>query len=126
MYWLSKEGYECIHARHIGIDIIASKEGKRMGISVKARSRKPNETNFGYTVLKPYNHLQNINKACEDFNCSGYFSFVLDQQGLIRVYLVSVASVLKYYNPSSDTKNQEWKINKFINDSELNTNLNWR
>lgn len=41
MYCLSKQGYECAHVQHVDIDVIAAKDGNRLGISVKSRCRKP-------------------------------------------------------------------------------------
>lgn len=62
MYWLSKKGIECTHVRHTGIDIIASFGSVRWGISVKARSRKDWQENYGFTINKPYEHIQKVKK----------------------------------------------------------------
>lgn len=125
MYWLSKNGYECVHVRHIGIDIIAVKDGVRLGISVKARSRKKGKSNFGFTINNPKTTLSKIKKAESDFDCIGYFAFVLDQQGTINITMLPVASIEKHY-VIGDQKSQEWNTRKFRGeDTVMQFELTW-
>ena len=112
LYWLSKKGYECVHASQIGIDIIASKDGKRMGISVKSRSRKEGKSDYGITMNNPTKHIEKIRKTCESFNCEEYFAFVIDQMGVIRVILTPLKVVEECYR-ISEKSSQDWNIRRF-------------
>lgn len=126
MYWLSKKGIECTHVRHTGIDIIASFGSVRWGISVKARSRKDWQENYGFTINKPYEHIQKVKKACFHFGCKEYFAFILDQKSEVTCYLITLDTVLKHYNPSEKLKSQEWNLKKFIEEKGVSKfNLSW-
>lgn len=67
LYWLSKHGYECAYVDHTGIDIIAAKKNKKIGISVKSRSRKEGQENDN--VLLEKDRFEKAKKACESFGC---------------------------------------------------------
>ncbi|GMX60632.1 hypothetical protein Elgi_06930 [Paenibacillus elgii] len=125
MYWLSKNGYECVLVRHVGIDIIASKNGERIGISVKSRSRKDGASNFSFTMTKPLEHIKKIKETCSSFACEEYFAFVLDQMGIIYGYLIPLSVIEKYYSVSAKSS-QDWNIQKLTNDaSTISFQLNW-
>lgn len=126
MYWLSKNGYECVHVRHVGIDIIASKDGERLGISVKARSRILGKTDYKFTMTNTYGQLGKVKKACEDFACIGKFAFVLDQEGSISGMLVPVEVIKKYYTANQAVSSQDWDTRKFENEPSVTKfNLKW-
>src|SRR5258708_36213600 len=76
LYWLSKYGFECAYIDHVGMDIIARNphSPEVMGISVKSRSR--NTGKEGTTLSVPVEHLQKLEKACEDFHCRPYLAIV--------------------------------------------------
>lgn len=118
LYWLSKNGYECIHVKHIGVDIIASKNGQRIGISVKSRSRKVGKADFAITMTKPLEHIKHVKKTCADFNCEEYFAFVIDQMGTITCVLVPLKIIEANYQISSKSS-QSWNIKKFQNDKRV-------
>jgi hypothetical protein len=129
LYCLSKEGYECVMVRHIGIDIIASKGGKSFGISVKSRSRKDYQTGPSFnkfTITKPKKHIQDIKKACLDFNCISFFAFVLDKEKSIDVVLTPLANIEKVYTNIGDQSSQDWDMMKFYQeDGSITFKLSW-
>ncbi|RJE85215.1 hypothetical protein D3P07_21870 [Paenibacillus sp. 1011MAR3C5] len=112
MYWLSKKGYECAHVQHVGIDIIAAKDGKRLGISVKSRSRKTGIVNDRMTINYPEKHVQHVRETCRHFNCEEFFAFVLDQNNKIKVILTPLSCIEHYYVISSKSS-QDWNMSKF-------------
>ncbi len=130
LYWLSKKGYECVLADHIGIDIIASKDGERLGIQVKSRSRKENQTGSSYTKFtmpSPRKHIADVRKACEDFGCVACFAFVLDKENVIVGVLIPLENIEKIYNNIGDQSSQDWDIMKFHDDPvSVKFQLDWK
>ncbi|MGG1400195.1 hypothetical protein ABE288_20585 [Bacillus salipaludis] len=116
LYWLSKNGYECVHARHVGIDIIASKGGNRIGISVKSRSRKEGKSFNSLTINKPTEQIEKVKEACFQFDCEEYFAFVFDQLDTIKVVVTPLKVIEDCYTISTKSS-QDWNIIKFEKDS---------
>ncbi|WP_217266781.1 hypothetical protein [Paenibacillus tianmuensis] len=111
--------------RHVGIDIIASKNGERIGISVKSRSRKEGTNNFKFTMIKPLEHVRKIKETCASFACKEYFAFILDQMGIIYGYLIPLSVIEKYYSVSAKSS-QDWNMQKLTNDANtISFQLNW-
>ena len=91
MYWLSKYGYDVANVDFTGIDLIAynNKTKRRLGISVKARTRKRRQ---GYSsVTLPSKQELGV---CKSFHCKPYLALVIDSiddggaSGAIRLYLL--------------------------------------
>lgn len=126
LYWLSKNGFECVHVRHVGIDLIASKDGKTIGISVKGRSRKEGESDWGLTITDPKNHIEKIKESCKHFSCEGYVALVIDQMGVISGILTPLEAVEDRYVTSSKSS-QDWNLRKLEEDSRtIRFKLNWQ
>lgn len=111
LYWLSKNGYECVHVNHIGVDILASKDGKRIGISVKSRSRKEGIANNAITISNPLSHIEKVKETCLNFDCEEYFAFIIDQLGTIKVVITPLEVVEENYKFRDQS--QDWNIQKF-------------
>jgi hypothetical protein len=117
LYWLSKHGYECTYVDHTGIDIIAASGTKRLGISVKSRSR--NEGQESDSVL--LKEFEKAKSACFVFGCEPWVAVVVDGAGVIRCYLLSLA---KLDQISSSARSKRWPmspaaIEQYANDSEI-------
>lgn len=126
LYWLSKNGYESIHAQYVGIDIIASKNGKRIGISVKSRSRKEGKSDFSLNIKKPSEQIKKVKDTCSDFACEPYFAFVVDQMNYIKV-VVTPLSVIEDYYTISEKSSQDWNILKFEKDKRASVfEVEWK
>ncbi|MFM2081780.1 MAG: hypothetical protein RL380_471 [Verrucomicrobiota bacterium] len=108
LYWLSKHGYECAFVDHVGIDIIAWDKGKkrRLGISVKARSRL--EKTKGTSLDFNRTHIEKLENACEDFDCEPYFALVIDEGDSVFVFILKSSQLQEQCNPN--TKNISWKM----------------
>lgn len=115
LYWLSKNGFESIHAQYVGIDIIASREGKRIGVSVKSRSRKEGKSDFSLTMGKPSEQVKKVKDACLQFACEPYFAFVVDQMDSTKVVVTPLEVIEECYTISTKSS-QEWNILKFEKD----------
>ena len=102
LYFLSKSGFEVLFVDYCGIDLIAfnKKSKKRIGISVKSRSKKVETKDKGLLVIGK--NFQKIMNACKYFDSMPYISFVIDvpgedSNGNIYLYLMSLETLLKYY-----------------------------
>jgi hypothetical protein len=70
--WLSRSGFEVTVVDHTGIDVIAYREGKRLGITVKSRTRTPGKEKDGVTIFsyqKGKNECEAAKAACNAFAC---------------------------------------------------------
>jgi hypothetical protein len=91
LYWLSRDGWECVKIDHTGLDLLARNRhtGELMGISVKSRSRFPG-TETGAVSL-PTKDFAKVEAACAAFGCAPYYAIVVDGGGWLRIYLTSLA-----------------------------------
>lgn len=115
LYWLSKNGFESVHAQYVGIDIIASRGGKRIGISIKSRSRKVGKSDFSLTIGKPSEQIKKVKDSCLQFACEPYFAFVVDQMDIIKVVVTPLTVIEDCYTISTKSS-QDWNILKFEKD----------
>lgn len=112
LYWLSKNGYECALVQHIGIDIIASNGEKRMGISVKSRSRKEDQINHKLTITRPDKHIDHVIRVCNFFAFEPFFAFLLDQNGSIDCCIIPLKIVVERYGIKK-ISTQDWNTKVF-------------
>src|ERR1700733_11413468 len=91
LYWLSKYGFECAFADHVGLDIIARvpHSAELMGISVKSRSR--NTGTVGVAVSVPNDQFEKLAGACDAFHCQPYFAIVVDAADSIYAFILPAA-----------------------------------
>lgn len=101
-YFLSKNLFETAIIDYVGIDILAvhRKSKKRMGISVKSRSRTIERPKDG--VLVPGSSYQKIIEASSIFSCKPWICFIVDkpkniEEGEIFIFLISLNDLLDYY-----------------------------
>ena len=94
LYLLSKTGFECARVDHTGIDLIARRPDSPevMGISVKSRSRSEGAEGTSINIQK--DDIVKAQAACKAFGCKPYFAMVVDEKGLIRIFLLSVKHLL--------------------------------
>ena len=106
MYWLSKRNYEPILVDYTGIDIIAynKSQERRIGISVKSRTRKADTEED--TINVSAKQIPLILKACRYFNCDPYFGCVIDkdEEEKIGIFIIPFQDVLSLNNFKTDDK----------------------
>lgn len=124
LYWLSKQGFECARVDHTGIDIIATdpETKERMGISVKCRSRIPGTE--GSEVSIPNDNFDKAKMACEAFGCVPYFGIVVEANGHVRGFLLTMKHLRKVC--PSGKASAAWKMGKkhlarYASDKEIRT-----
>ncbi len=78
-YLLSKNGFEVAQVDHTGLDILAfrRKPEKRLGISVKNRTRNPKSANWSLNF--PLEDLKRLEQACEAFSAEPFVAAVVDR-----------------------------------------------
>ena len=122
LYWLSKYGFECAKVDHTGIDIIArnSRTNELMGISVKSRSR--NEGKEGQYLSIPNDNIEKIDNACKAFDCKPYFALVIDEEDMIKVFILSKYRLIEYFQMGQGAigwkMTKSW-IDKYNNDNDI-------
>jgi len=109
LYWFSKHGHECASVDHTGIDLIVYNRdtGKRMGISVKSRTRLRGKESDSINV--DHAQFKKAQKACDAFGCEPYFAFVADAADVIRVFVLPMPTLRGLY-PTG--KGVYWKMTK--------------
>ncbi|HUT96349.1 MAG TPA: hypothetical protein VMW82_02155 [Candidatus Paceibacterota bacterium] len=107
LYLLSLNGFECVRADHIGIDIIARDPGTKeiMGISVKGRSRTPKTRED--TIMISKDNLEKASKSCKDFKCHPYFAIAADIVDRLVVFLLPLK---EFKGLSLKGKTCQWKM----------------
>ncbi|RKY04299.1 MAG: hypothetical protein DRP56_10185 [Planctomycetota bacterium] len=113
--WLSRSNFEVAIIDHTGIDIIAynRKTKKRLGITVKSRTRTERE-NESVNVLSNRERSQDRKKveaACKSFNCDPWIGIYVETESEADVYLTS----LKHYDQKYRIKGKvvdDWKMSK--------------
>ncbi|HCB35499.1 MAG: hypothetical protein A2W52_02190 [Candidatus Taylorbacteria bacterium RIFCSPHIGHO2_02_49_25] len=121
LYWLSKHGFECARVDHTGIDLIASKGSKFIGISVKSRSRFGKDESDSVSI--PKENFKKAKVACLAFHCTPYFAIVVDNGvDKFRVYLMSMETLLRISPLKKSGVNWNMRQNfltKYLGDKEV-------
>ena len=68
--WLSRSGWEVVPVDHTGIDLIAyyRKSEKRIGITIKSRTRTAGTEKASVNIFKKRNNdREKVLRACKDF-----------------------------------------------------------
>ncbi len=118
--WLSRSGFEVIIVDHTGIDIIAynPNTGKRLGISVKSRTRK-SENNTSPVNLFSYQGDKNDRKkfldACQAFACEPWIAIYVERPESADLFLLSLQHYDNKYRGPKQRKIDDWKMSpKYI------------
>jgi Holliday junction resolvase len=89
MFWLGQTlGYSVALVDHVGADIIASKNGKRLAVSVKSRLFRNDDPSFVFDI----NNNNKLRDFAGDFGCAPAVAFVFgDKDGNnMDVYLIEL------------------------------------
>ena len=107
--WLSRSGYEVTIVDHTGIDVLAydSKTQRRLGISVKSRTR-----NLGkeLTHVNLFNSIDRtkILEACDSFAAKPWIAVYVETANCADVFLTSLDHYEERYYQK--TKMAYWKM----------------
>lgn len=115
--WLSRSGFEVSIVDHTGIDIIAFNPNtkKRIGITVKSRTRVP-EQEEGSVNLFSYQKSKDDRKlvldACKAFACEPWIAVCVEASDHANVYLTSLKNYDKKYRGNKHKAIDDWKMTK--------------
>jgi len=87
--WLSRSGWEVVPVDHTGIDLIAyhRTSGKRIGITVKSRTRVAGTERDTVNIFKKSkNDRQKVLQACKDFACEPWIA-IYESNGVKSLFL---------------------------------------
>lgn len=111
--WLSRSGFEVILVDHTGIDIVAynKKMNKRIGITVKSRTRtEGTETTFVTIFKDNKTDREKVLEACSAFACEPWISVYIETSNAADISLLSLDHYDKTYSPRPDSKSNTWKM----------------
>jgi Holliday junction resolvase-like predicted endonuclease len=114
--WLSRSGWQVILVDHTGIDIIAyhRKSGKRIGVTVKSRTRKSGTETESVNLFfnKTKGDRKKIKMACKDFGCEPWIAVYVEAKESADLYLTSLANYDAQYRGRSRKVIDDWKMSK--------------
>lgn len=127
--WLSRSGFEVSLVDHVGIDIVAynPNANKRIGITVKSRTRNEGKENDSVNILsnrEKYNDREKIKKACDVFTCKPWIAVYVETLSYADVYLTSLKNYDKKYRGNKNRAVDVWSmhheiIDKYDEDTEV-------
>ena len=111
--WLSRSGWEVVPVDHTGIDLIAyhRKSGKRIGITVKSRTRVAGTERDTVNIFKKRkNDREKIRQACEDFACEPWIAIYVETSDSADLFLTSLDNYDAKYLGKDDKAVEDWKM----------------
>ena len=93
-YALIREGYEVANVDHVGADLIAEKNGKKIAVSVKTRNRNT-ETKESNMVVISAEHLEKLKFFSKQFGMQPIFAQVIchSKNNIIHLFMISVSDI---------------------------------
>jgi Holliday junction resolvase-like predicted endonuclease len=113
--WLSRSGFEVCVVNHTGLDIIAyhSKSKRRLGITVKSRTRESGRESESVNVffLKRKDRKK-LQSACESFECKPWLAIYVECGKIADLYLTSLANYDRNYKSKKASAIDAWSMTK--------------
>ena len=111
--WLSRSGFEVTIVDHTGIDIVAyhKKNDKRLGISVKSRTRNEGKETVSVNIFSnrgKYNDYQKIMDACQAFACEPWIGIYVETTKYADVFLTSIENYIEKYRGKTGKVTDKW------------------
>jgi len=138
--WLSRSGWEVALVDHTGIDIVAfdsKNPDKRIGITVKSRTRDAGTENSPVYILKKNNgDRKKVMATCKGFACEPWVAVYVETDNKSDLYLTSLAHYDMAYRGTCAKATDDWKMtdtdqHKYKSDPEVHhlhneiTESNW-
>jgi len=113
--WLSRSGFEVTIVDHTGIDVLAynSQTGKRLGISVKSRTRvKGTETEAVniFSYQKGKDDRQKALDACKAFAAEPWIAIYVESSNCAGLFLLSLEHYDREYRAKQKRAIDGWKM----------------
>ncbi|MCC7175171.1 MAG: hypothetical protein IT159_08240 [Bryobacterales bacterium] len=113
--WLSRSGFEVAVVDHTGIDVVAFNPatGDRLGITVKARTRRRGQENSSVNLFdyrRGKDDRRATMAACAAFACRPWIAVYVETAGEADLYLTSLENYDWKYRRRIDRKVDDWKM----------------
>jgi Holliday junction resolvase len=101
--WLSRSGFEVVLLDHTGMDIVAyhSELKRRIGITVKSRTRSEGTEKDNVTIFSDQHDRQKVIDACEAFGCEPWIGIYVEMLDSARA-LFSLLRLDERYLPQEN------------------------
>lgn len=112
--WLSRSGLEVVHVDHVGIDLVAFNPNtdKRLGISVKSRTRDLDRQNAPVRMLRlAHGDREKLLHACDCFACEPWLAIYVEAADGADLFLTSMEHYDEKYG-KKDTRVRSWKMDE--------------
>jgi len=109
--WLSRSGFEVSIVDHTGIDIIAYNKAlkRRLGISVKSRTRDPGKETESVNVFQTPRDREHLLAACEAFGCDeAWLAICVESEATGDLFLTSLENYERKYRVGNAV--QGWRM----------------
>jgi hypothetical protein len=108
--WLSRSGFEVSIVDHTGIDIIAYNKAlkRRLGISVKSRTRDSGKETESVTVFQTPRDREHLLAACEAFGCDAWLAIYVESEETGDLFLTSLENYERKYRAGKAV--QSWRM----------------
>lgn len=112
--WLSRSGFEVALVDHTGIDIVAYNPStkRRLGITVKSRTRDIGKEEDAVYIYKKKNDRQKLLDACKAFACEPWIAVYVETADFADVYLTSLENYDAQYRGKEGKAIDDWKMRK--------------
>lgn len=112
--WLSRSAWEVTIVDHTGIDIVAYSPSarRRLGITVKSRTRTPGKEESSVNIFSYQNGKDDRQKtmdACEAFACEPWIAVYVEATDQADIYLTSLENYDINYRGSGKAID-DWKM----------------
>jgi len=121
--WLSRSRFEVSIVDHTGIDIVAynPKTEKRLGISVKSRTREPGRERESVNLFDSKGR-QKLLQACDYFDCQPWIAIYVETTSYADIFLTSLDNYDSKYRRERQT--DDWKMGpKHVKNYENDKNV---
>jgi hypothetical protein len=113
--WLSRSGFEVAIVDHTGIDVLAynSRTKKRLGISVKSRTRVKGTETTSVNILsyrKDKNDRQKVLDACKAFAAEPWIAIYVESSDFADLFLLSLEHYDHKYRAKQKRAIDGWKM----------------
>ena len=110
--WLSRSGFEIVLVDHTGIDIVAyhSTLKRRIGVTVKSRTRNEGTEENNVTIFSDQHNRQKVIDACEAFGCEPWIGIYVEMLDSAELYLLSLDHFDTAYHSEKDRSSASWNM----------------
>jgi len=113
--WLSRSGFDVVIVDHSGLDLVAyyPDTGRRLGITVKSRTRSGGTEAQGVTVFfnrKRPSDRKKLLAACKTFGCELWVAVYVETAKAADLYLLSLQHFDDVYCPNKSSAVDAWKM----------------